>query len=590
MANVRYGCFEPSFTCPNCGSTVLIMGPVRTIRCAVCDTQIDIPPDAWFSILECLDEDYHELDRCEGHTSCFSEGTLPFEIGAWRMNPRCGKCKTDLEMESVETGRNGVVTCPDCKQEMDTFPAPDWLKEIYPATTQVFGGQRYRSKMSLEAGGAESKIINCPKCGGSIEVTEKTERVTPCGYCGVSVYLPENVYLALHPVPTFKEWFLRLEGISHKQIMRDQEARNTNRGRLKGKSPPPFDLGDPPARFGRFELLSECDHCGKPLMLNGPMRKVHCRHCLKDNYLNPDFWKSVVHTLEEKYYEDLTWGLGFVGTLWSGTSVKFRSYREVPACSKCGSILESMDVESGNDGKITCSECGVAMDTYPAPDWLKEVHPAVDQVFGADREENGQKQGVSIEVDEFSSQPLVFACPQCSSALEITSNSDRIFPCDSCNTDVYLPEGLWRRMHPVETARAWYLRFIGPTVKQLQEQEEKEETARKGEIHHQKAKPFAKVAWTLIPLTLLIWLLLVALININTFSSEPIGLPGNMLFIYVLGAITFLMFLPALFFTLRAIVALGETDWVETAMLLIGFIVPVFGLVNIYIVYPEYRE
>jgi sugar lactone lactonase YvrE len=53
-------------------------------------------------------------------------------------------------------------------------------------------------------------------------------------------------------------------------------------------------------------------------------------------------------------------------------------------------------------------------------------------------------------------QPIVLYCANCKAPLSVDGSS-RIVRCQYCSTDVYLPDDLWQRLHPVATVARWYL-------------------------------------------------------------------------------------------------------------------------------------
>lgn len=57
-------------------------------------------------------------------------------------------------------------------------------------------------------------------------------------------------------------------------------------------------------------------------------------------------------------------------------------------------------------------------------------------------------------------------CPQCGAALHLTAGSQRTTSCQFCNVDVFLPDDLWRRLHPVKVVQPWWVRFEGSTRRQ----------------------------------------------------------------------------------------------------------------------------
>ncbi len=51
-----------------------------------------------------------------------------------------------------------------------------------------------------------------------------------------------------------------------------------------------------------------------------------------------------------------------------------------------------------------------------------------------------------------STRPVRFPCPSCDASLSVDGSS-RTVECSYCHTSAYLPDDLWRRLHPVRTAR-----------------------------------------------------------------------------------------------------------------------------------------
>src|SRR5258708_39741314 len=54
-------------------------------------------------------------------------------------------------------------------------------------------------------------------------------------------------------------------------------------------------------------------------------------------------------------------------------------------------------------------------------------------------------------------------CPQCGGALHIPADTNRTTTCQFCSVDFYLPDDLWRRLHPVKVVEPWCVRFEGRT-------------------------------------------------------------------------------------------------------------------------------
>jgi hypothetical protein len=56
------------------------------------------------------------------------------------------------------------------------------------------------------------------------------------------------------------------------------------------------------------------------------------------------------------------------------------------------------------------------------------------------------------------------ACPRCGGGLEITETSGRLFQCNFCSVDVYLPDEIWRRLHPLKKMLPLYIGFKGKSA------------------------------------------------------------------------------------------------------------------------------
>lgn len=53
-------------------------------------------------------------------------------------------------------------------------------------------------------------VIACLSCGAPLRVGSETPRNAACGYCGTMQYLPDPLWLLLHPAKKRVWWFIRL--------------------------------------------------------------------------------------------------------------------------------------------------------------------------------------------------------------------------------------------------------------------------------------------------------------------------------------------------------------------------------------------
>lgn len=214
-------------------------------------------------------------------------------------------------------------------------------------------------------------------------------------------------------------------------------------------------------RYGIFKVMLDCPHCGNPVVVNGPLLHPACTSCQKRVEMPADVWKDILLDFEREY-ESLKPGSGSNATVMTGSlTIKYSSVKLPPPDPACPTCQENWDIASlstGTDGEMRCRKCGRTTPVFPAPGWLSDRIPTARQVFFADREHAGADEGG--EPSE-SFRPIALSCPLCGGGLLITPEMERTVPCRYCNADVYLPDGVWLKLHPAKTAKYWMVRFEG---------------------------------------------------------------------------------------------------------------------------------
>ena len=203
-----------------------------------------------------------------------------------------------------------------------------------------------------------------------------------------------------------------------------------------------------------FKVRTACPECGESLILDGPIRAIRCNACQSSLQIGPKEWKRI---LDARSMDDVKRRVGSV-VLGFASEYTFhaRVGPEQPKCTACGKQIDITGVAPGTDGQIACA-CGQTMTTHPAPDWLREIEPKAAQLFGAVREERNQDE--SPVVTPQANRPVSFGCPDCGANLKITVETPRILECHYCKADLFLPDPLWRALHPVRKRTAWYVAF-----------------------------------------------------------------------------------------------------------------------------------
>lgn len=217
---MRYGIFKVIVTCPHCGQPIPVNGPVTEIVCGSCRQKVPIPAESWREIVGEFDQDYAGLEPGSGNNSTVL-GDLTLKYTSIRLpppDPACPKCQTNWVVAEIQNGTDGVITCKQCGRTSPVFPPPDWLAAAVPAARQIFFAEQRDAAGAPDAGAAPDAeaarpiALTCPQCGGGLLVTAESERTVRCKHCSVDVFLPDPVWLKLHPAKTAKFWMVRFQG------------------------------------------------------------------------------------------------------------------------------------------------------------------------------------------------------------------------------------------------------------------------------------------------------------------------------------------------------------------------------------------
>lgn len=199
-----------------------------------------------------------------------------------------------------------------------------------------------------------------------------------------------------------------------------------------------------------FTLRTDCNKCGKTVGVNGPLRSLTCDTCFEKMKLTPKFWSDQVAAAEE--------GM----RIWNYQYVCLPAKEKKPHCYNCEKPFSDYKSYIGKDTKIICKHCGKSMYTFPAPKYLTKVLPMVVQIISTERDsEEESTASLDMKADQNSMKPVIFTCPNCSAVLRIGSETARILTCEHCDSDVYMPDPIWNRLHPVKKILPWTIIYNG---------------------------------------------------------------------------------------------------------------------------------
>ena len=196
---------EMSIDCPECDAPVHVDGPYRQIRCSRCQSIIDFPAEVWGSTLEDLRSDVADLEKGMGSNSTIF-GHFNMKLTRGNLLPYCMNCKRDFDLET-DVSEQGMLTCPDCGESIPFYDAPDWFSDQVKGAKVIAGAWPEGGEGAKGGAVSDPVAYTCPKCGGSLEIDGKA-RLIKCDYCSTNIYLPDDLWLTLHPAKKKNRWFI----------------------------------------------------------------------------------------------------------------------------------------------------------------------------------------------------------------------------------------------------------------------------------------------------------------------------------------------------------------------------------------------
>ena len=212
-----------------------------------------------------------------------------------------------------------------------------------------------------------------------------------------------------------------------------------------------------PSVYVAFKSSFRCAECSGFIIVEGPTEAITCPDCghayqqlttMWETLLGRPFEDNDAPSPEFRHGSLTTGELGYAEVLQAWAT-------SPPCCGHCGVALPIIDgdVDVDVDVDVVCAACGQGTPSFPAPAWLQTITPRALQVVGAPRPDH---KGVAVVADD---KPVCFVCPRCGAALDVNRQAPRILACSYCSADLYIPDALWRRLHPVKKRTTWWVRF-----------------------------------------------------------------------------------------------------------------------------------
>ncbi|HVV85432.1 MAG TPA: hypothetical protein VHE35_20375 [Kofleriaceae bacterium] len=200
-----------------------------------------------------------------------------------------------------------------------------------------------------------------------------------------------------------------------------------------------------------IELQTQCAGCGQPLPLNACAEQITCGGCSRVTALDDGRWRSLLEDCVDEV-GDLQPGEGMNRTIMTGAATYQLMFgNQEPRCGACKTAVPDAAAELAPRGFTMCVGCGQRISLRAAPAALAAL--GVQLVVGEDADQLPGGHGGAAPA---APAPVMLYCPQCQAPLSV-DGSARMVRCQYCSGDVYLPDPVWARLHPVKQVARWYL-------------------------------------------------------------------------------------------------------------------------------------
>ncbi|HEY3250685.1 MAG TPA: hypothetical protein VGK25_06160, partial [Ignavibacteria bacterium] len=197
-------------------------------------------------------------------------------------------------------------------------------------------------------------------------------------------------------------------------------------------------------------------------MLNALTEEFLCTSCDKINNFSVETWQGILEDSFEKISE-FKLGEGQPSTIIRGEYTYGLMYgKQEPRCRKCKQNVDVTKIEEyAEKNDIVCTKCSNHIYIRKPSSSIAEALPRIKYLVGEDEDlissSNPPPNPLQRGNLEYA-KPVLFICPSCAGSLEIDGN-DRMVICKFCNSQIYLPDDLWFRLHPAKSVDRWYILF-----------------------------------------------------------------------------------------------------------------------------------
>jgi len=194
-----------AFNCEECMQPIPLGGLVEKPRCDKCQSPAE--PD-WQKMLNfgnptvTIVEWAQEAEDGDCETGGFASIHLDAECKPLQ-------CACGATWDAAAIAAEGQPACPACAKPIASRRTPPHITEHYPQIVCVVGETQIAEDGEVP-GAAKPVMFACMNCGAPLRI-DGTQRIVDCGSCDVPNFIPDALWLRLHPAKKREPFWLVIE-------------------------------------------------------------------------------------------------------------------------------------------------------------------------------------------------------------------------------------------------------------------------------------------------------------------------------------------------------------------------------------------
>lgn len=233
-AQVVWARLRITIECVECANPIPVNGITPSVLCHACNAVVALEGQLGWDVLTtyqsgegCLEHglimsseprkaiDYY-LALPDGAQRCLNRRYRGILLEVDDLPPRCAECRAPIEFaaltETVFRDQAPHAFCSSCGHRVPVRHAGDLERAMHSSVIAVVGESAPTGDLQEpDKGKGEAVLFACMGCGAPLKVDASAPRISTCEYCEATNYLPDALWLRLHPAQRKRPFHMLLD-------------------------------------------------------------------------------------------------------------------------------------------------------------------------------------------------------------------------------------------------------------------------------------------------------------------------------------------------------------------------------------------